>query len=315
MRRRGGAVLAAVGEARELEDGGDLLEVGVVEDHHRRLAAELEVDALQALGGGPGDDLAGADVAGDRDHADLRMAHEAGADRFAVAGDDVEDAGGEDVGGELGEAQRGERRLLRRLEDHRVAGGQRRADLPDRHHQRVVPRRDRGDDAHRLAAGERGVAGEVLAGGLALHAARGAGEEAQVVDQERDLALGEPVRLADVRGLEEGELVGVRLDPVGELQQHPGALAGGAVEPALEGVMRGVDGALDVLGAAHRHLRQDLLGRRARRSSRSCRPPPPSPRRSRTAGISSWLPHPCWLESSGPDLCPAPARYAAHRIL
>ena len=39
------------------------------------------------------------------------------ADRLAVAGDHVEDAGREDVGGELGEAERRQRRLLGRLED------------------------------------------------------------------------------------------------------------------------------------------------------------------------------------------------------
>ena len=38
-------------------------------------------------------------------------------DRLAVAGDDVEDARGEDVGGQLRKAQRRERRLLGRLQD------------------------------------------------------------------------------------------------------------------------------------------------------------------------------------------------------
>ena len=75
-----------------------------------------------------------------------------------------------------------ERRRLGRLEDDRVAGRQRGADLPDRHQQRVVPGRDLGDDADGLAPDHRRVALEVLARGLALQAARGAGEEAQVVD-------------------------------------------------------------------------------------------------------------------------------------
>ena len=51
----------------------------------------------------------------------------------------------------LGEHERGERRELGGLEHDGVAGGDGREDLPDRHLQRVVPRGDRADDAHRLA--------------------------------------------------------------------------------------------------------------------------------------------------------------------
>ena len=60
-------------------------------------------------------------------------------------------------------------------------------ELPDRHHQRVVPRADAGDDADRLAPDHRRVALDVLAGGLALEVACGAGEEAEVVGAERHL--------------------------------------------------------------------------------------------------------------------------------
>jgi hypothetical protein len=44
------------------------LDVGVVEDHDRRLASELEVGALELGGGGPGHLHARADRPGDRDH-------------------------------------------------------------------------------------------------------------------------------------------------------------------------------------------------------------------------------------------------------
>ena len=53
--RRGGAVLPGVeipGHRDGLGGGGD---VGVIEDDHRRLAAELEVDALEVAGRSPGD--------------------------------------------------------------------------------------------------------------------------------------------------------------------------------------------------------------------------------------------------------------------
>ena len=70
----------------------DRLDVGVVEHDHRRLAAELEVHALERVGRGAGDDLAGRDVAGERDHRDIGMAHERVARVLALAGDDVEHA-------------------------------------------------------------------------------------------------------------------------------------------------------------------------------------------------------------------------------
>ena len=138
----GGAVLAAVPVARPAQVLGDELEVGIVEDDDRGLAAELEVEPLDLLGGDLRDPLAGVGVAGDRDHPDLRVGDEHLADRRAGAADDVEDAGRQDVGDELGEAEGGERRPGRRLEDDRVAGRERRAELPGRHVERVVPRRD-----------------------------------------------------------------------------------------------------------------------------------------------------------------------------
>ena len=59
------------------------------------------------------------------------------------------------------------------------------------------------------------VALEVFAGRLALHAARGAGEEAQVVDHGRDLVALEGLdRLAGVGRLELGDLVGALLERI-----------------------------------------------------------------------------------------------------
>ena len=102
-RRRGRAVLAGVEEAADLDPLDDLLEVGVVEHDHRRLAAELEVDALERRGRRARDLFAGRHVAGQRDHGHARVADDAGAHGLAVARDHVEHAGRQDVGGELGE--------------------------------------------------------------------------------------------------------------------------------------------------------------------------------------------------------------------
>ena len=124
----------------------------------------------------------------------------------AAADDDVEDALRKDLGDERGELQRRQRRHLRRLQHHRVAGHQRRADLPHRHHQRIVPRRDRADDADRVAADHRGEARQVFRRGACRDDARRAGEEAQAIDDRRHLVVLHRVdRLAAVQRLELGE--------------------------------------------------------------------------------------------------------------
>jgi hypothetical protein len=68
-----------------------------------------------------------------------------------VAGDDVEHAGGNaDLLGEPRRLDDRGRRHFRRLDDHCVAGGERRGDRHDRQEERRVPRHDDADDAERL---------------------------------------------------------------------------------------------------------------------------------------------------------------------
>ena len=154
----GGAVLARVVIAENLhalDDGG---EIGVVEHDDRRLAAKFEMRALDGLGGGGEHLLARRDVAGQRDHRDLRMIDDRGADGFAAPDDDVDDAGGKDLGDQPRELERGQRRLLRGLQHDRIAARERWRKLPRRHHQRIVPWRDRPDDSDGIAADHRRMA-------------------------------------------------------------------------------------------------------------------------------------------------------------
>ena len=65
---RRGAVLAGVVVARAGDRLQRALEADVVEHDHRRLAAELEVHALERVGGGARDVLAGVDRPRQRDH-------------------------------------------------------------------------------------------------------------------------------------------------------------------------------------------------------------------------------------------------------
>ena len=83
------------------------------------------------------------------------------------------------------------------------------ANFHDRHVERVVPGRHLADHADRLAADDRGVVLQVLAGRAALEHARGAGEEADLVDREQDLVGDEAARGLPVScDSSVGELVG-----------------------------------------------------------------------------------------------------------
>ena len=256
-----GAVLAGVEVAGDGDALDRRLDVGVVEDDDRRLAAELEVHALEVRRGAGRDLGAGADRPGDGDEARGAVLDEE-ATGVAVTRDDVERAGREELGGDLGQPQGALGRGVARLEDDGVAGRERGADLPHGHEQRVVPRRHLADDPDRLAPDPRGVAREVLARGLALEDAGRAGEEPELVDHRGDLlARGERLDLPGVLGLEGDELLGVGLDRVGELQQRLLPVARrGAAPVALERLLGGGVGGVDVVGSADRCRRDDGSG-------------------------------------------------------
>ena len=138
------------------------------------------------------------------------------------SGDDVEDAVWQArFLGDAGQRQRGQRGQLGGLDHHGATGGQRRDHLPHRHLQRVVPRRDGGDDADRLAPDARRVVTGILGGGLALEMPCGSGEERDVVDASGDVELGgQPHRFAGLGDLLGDEDLGIGLDEFGELGQH-----------------------------------------------------------------------------------------------
>ena len=130
------------------------IEIGVGEDDVGALAAQLEGQTLER-GGGVGHDLLGrAVLAGEGDLVDAGMPHQRGAGVRPVAGHDVDHAVGEArLLGQVGQPQRGQRRLFGRLEHQRAAGGQRRGPLPGDHQHGEVPGNDLPGHPHRLAAG------------------------------------------------------------------------------------------------------------------------------------------------------------------
>ena len=179
---------------------------------------------------------------------------------------------------DLAEQHRRGGRRVGRLDHEAVAGGEGRRDLPDRHHQRVVPGRHLGDDADRLAADVRRVAGQVLTGGLAFEHSGGTGEEADLVDRRRQLlGVGEPERLAGVLALDLDELVGALLHRVGELEQHLWRSAGvesrqvsNAVEAAF--IARSTSSGRTTRAACANSSSVDGIDRRRTCARRRCRP-------------------------------------------
>ncbi len=83
----GRAGLAGVDEGAPEQVLGDGLGVGVGQDDAGVVAAQFQGQALDGVGGGLDDGLAGGGGAGEHDLADGRVVGQAGAD-FAAAGDD-----------------------------------------------------------------------------------------------------------------------------------------------------------------------------------------------------------------------------------
>ena len=127
------------------------------------------------------------------------------------------------LGEELGEAQRHGGVPFGGLEDEGVAGGERRAGLPERDHGREVERRDAGDDAERLAQRVNVDAGSGVVREFALEQVRGAGGELDHLDAALDVTLGVEEGLAVFGGQQGGELIHVLVDQVHELEQDPAA--------------------------------------------------------------------------------------------
>ena len=176
------------------------------------------------------------------------------------AGDDVQHAVGQ-AGflSDFTQQQGGARCHFRRFDDRSAACGQRGADFPGRHQQRIIPRRNAGAHAARLAAQHRSVGAVVFAGAAAAGVARGGGEKAQVVYHKRQIAAfaDKFIRLAGVFRFDFGQFIGARFDDIGHFPQHARALARRGLRPAPV-VKRGFGrrhGGIHFLFAGGGHLR------------------------------------------------------------
>lgn len=172
----GGAVLAGVVEAAGDDAVGRRLDVCVLEDEDGGVSAEFEVGLLD-VGRCRAGDLDARPGRSGNGYQRRRRVGDEGAARVAVAEDDVDHARRQEGRCRLGQQDGAGRCRLGGLEDGRVAGCDSGAELPDRHHQGVVPRGDLGADTERFAADEGRVPVEVLARCGAFQQPCGPGED------------------------------------------------------------------------------------------------------------------------------------------
>ena len=263
-RRR--AALARRAERRPEDPVEREVEVGVVHDDDRVLAAELEVDVLQPLGGGLEHLDAGLARAGERDDGDVGMPHEPLADRAPAAVDDVDDAVRDaGLGEELDEALPERGRVRRRLEDDGVPGDERGRDLPGRDRDREVPRRDDADDADRHPDGHLELVPKLGRGRLPEEAPALAAHVVAHVDRFLHVAAGLGLHLPHLVRHEVGELGLVVGDELREAEEDLAALRCRDEAPLRERRLRGRDRAVDVVGAGAREGADQLAVGGARR--------------------------------------------------
>ena len=137
----GDARLAVVHEGVGHEHGNGLGQVDVVEQHGRRLPAQLEAEALELLAADGADLLAGHRRTGERHLVDAGVANEVLA-HLAAGGHHAQHALGQaGLFEELGQPEGVERCLGDGLEHHRAARHQRRGELGGGDEERHVPRR------------------------------------------------------------------------------------------------------------------------------------------------------------------------------
>ncbi len=243
------AVLTSVVEHAVWRGRRRLLQVAVIEHDVGALAAQFQSDPLDLCGRACHHPR--ADFGGSREHdlADVGVGDEALPHYRALAGQHLKQVGRQPgVNGELAEPDRGQRRPLRRFDQHRVARCQRGRETPRRDRHREVPRRDDADHAERFV--ERDVQSACHRNLLAGQPFRGGGVELQHI---ADVA-GLPLRVAD------------RMPGVGDLERASSSTcASTAAAKARNAAARSAGASraqsrCAALGAGHRVVDAGLVG-------------------------------------------------------
>ncbi len=240
---------------------GLLAQIRIVEHDRRIVAAELQSDAFDALGGIRHDVARRRDRAGEADLADVRMSGQPVADFRRNAGNDIERAGWQQAGNLLDGLDQRERAGLRRLDHHGVAGEQRRDDLHEGESDRTVPRHDRDDDAVGPPGDEGAARGRLHLAVLLELVDQFQGQTLALADADQFAA-----RLAQGLAVLAHEQIGTRIDIIVERIEAFGddlaALAVAERRPAGLRRLGRRHRAVDVLGRAAHDRADDLIGPR-----------------------------------------------------
>ena len=202
-----GAPLPGRADGGEGDASNGEVEVGRGSDDRGVVATELEDQPTEPAGDDRSDGAAHPRRPGRRHDRDVGVGGERGADVGSSVQDLIEAAGSPELDGGLLEQriarQCGQRRLVRRLPQHRVAGDEGEGGVPRPHRNREVERRDHGARAHRMPRLHQAVAGPLAGDREAVQLARQADGEVADVDHLLDLTetLG-----ADLPGLDRDQL-------------------------------------------------------------------------------------------------------------
>ncbi len=128
---------------------------------------------------------------------------------------DIDHPRRKDILRQRGKFKRRQRRDFRRLNHHAVTCRQRGRQLPGRHHERIIPRRDRGNHANRVPADHRRMSFQIFARRQSTQTTGRASKKAKDIHDCRNFIIDYAVqRLTAVLRFQPGKLKGVLLDAV-----------------------------------------------------------------------------------------------------
>ena len=262
------ADLARIEKDRARSAGGNLCHIDIGQDHHRRFSAQFERHALHRFGGIAVDHFADLGRSGEGDLVDIGMLDQSVARDMAEPGNHVDHARRKArLDNQIGQPQRGDRRLFGGFEHQRTARRERRSNLQRGHQQREIPRHDLAADADRFLDGiaeHRARRHRIGRGGFARDFTRPAGHEAQLADRAGNVdGARHGLGLAVVDRFEFGKFVGMRFEQVGEPVDDPfaGHRRQARPAPVVKGGARSGNCAVDIGGGRIDHMRHDPSGR------------------------------------------------------